>query len=226
VPDLRPRKLPRQARARETVDALLEACARLLRRGGLAAVTTNAIADRAGVSIGSLYEFFPNREAILAELTRRRLERLAAAVEAELDASLALDDPVAATDRLLRALVTAVSADRELYRALLREAPFLRTLPETRRALAALFALGRVGSERARGRVSLPHLEADAWLIGRMVAHAVLEIAWLDEGAPSRELLTRELVRLTFRMIHGRDPDDRGRAPALRRRAARARAAR
>jgi len=127
-------------------------------------------------------------------------------VEAELAGALALGDAAVAADRLLRRIVAEVSADRALYRVLLREARFLRELPETRRALAALFALGRVGSERARDRIALPHLEADAWLIGRMVAHAVLEIAFLDERAADRELLIRELVRLTFRMVHARDP--------------------
>lgn len=218
--DLRPRKRPRQARAQITFDALLEACARLLRRNDWASLTTNAIAERAGVSIGSLYEFFPNREAILAELTRRRLEALASAVEAELEAALALDDPVVAIDRLLRRILAEVSADRALYRALFREARFLRALPETERSLAALLALVRAGSERARDRIALPAPEADAWLIVRMTAQAVLEIAFLDERAPDRELLIRELVRLTFRMVHARDPEGRRRSSSRRKAAA------
>lgn len=230
IPDLRPRKQPRQARARATFEALLEAAARLLREGGLAAVTTNAIAARAGVSIGSLYEFFPNREAILAELTRRRLEALAGTIEAELAAALALGDPQAALDRLLRAIVATVAADQALYVQLLREAPFLRTLPEVRRALAALFALGEAG----RARAGLPLTDADTALIGRMVAHAVLEIASRAEGDPERERLTRALVRLVFRMLQGRDPElgprertaARRRGAAVRRPAARARAER
>jgi len=202
VPDWKPRKLPRQARSRVTVDAILEACARLLERDGYAALTTNHVARRAGVSIGTLYEFFPNREAIVLALARKRLERLAEEVRAGLVEAEGRDAG-AALDLLIRGIVRAVAADRALYRVLLRE---LRGEGrETRRALGAFLELGRVAGERARDRVSLPDPPADAWLIGRMLAQGVLEIAWLERGDLSRERLTRELVRLSHRMIHGRD---------------------
>jgi AcrR family transcriptional regulator len=213
MPDLSPRKRPRQARSRATVDAILEACARILREGGRAPLTTNRIAERAGISIGSLYEFFPNREAILAELARRRLAGLVAEVGTSVESALAERDSARATDLLVRRIVEAVSAERELYRALLRETRFLQSLPETRSAMAALFALGRGGTARAGARVALPYPEEDSWLIGRMVSNAVLEIAFLGRGGPDRELLIRELVRLTHRMIHARDPE----APARKR---------
>lgn len=69
-----PRKSPGQARAQRTVDAILEAAARILREHGPAALNTNAIAARAGVSVGSLYEYFPSKEAILVGLARHQLE--------------------------------------------------------------------------------------------------------------------------------------------------------
>lgn len=71
---LEPRKRPHQQRSAATVDAILEAAARILERRGLDALTTNAVAALAGVSIGSLYQYFPGKAAILAELIRR--ERL------------------------------------------------------------------------------------------------------------------------------------------------------
>lgn len=81
----KPRKTPRQGRSRATVEAILEAAARILEAEGLAGLTTNRTADRAGVSIGSLYQYYPSRDAILAELVRRmRLsmsEGLLAAIE-------------------------------------------------------------------------------------------------------------------------------------------------
>lgn len=204
LPDWKPRKLPRQARSKATVEAILGACARLLERDGYEALTTNHVARRAGVSIGTLYEFFPNREAIVLALAGERLERLAAEVRDGL-AEAEGRDAGAALDLLIRRIVRAVIADRALYRVLLREAKFLQGRRETRQALGAFFELGRLASERARGRVALPDPPADAWLISRMLAHAVLEIAWLERGDLSRERLTRELVRLAFRMIHGRD---------------------
>lgn len=71
-----PRKSPRQARAIATVDVILEATAHILREGGLIDLSTNAIAMRAGVSIGSLYQYFPSKEAVLAELLRSKREQL------------------------------------------------------------------------------------------------------------------------------------------------------
>jgi AcrR family transcriptional regulator len=203
VPDLEPRKVPRQARSRATFDAILEACARLLARGD-GRVTTNQIAESAGVSIGTLYEFFPNRESILAALGHERLARLEGEVSAALEAALSLDEGEA-LGLLIRRIIAAISADRALYRTLLREEPALRALPQTRRLLATLFDLGRGAGERARHRVRLPHLPVDSWLIGRMVANGALEIAFLEDDAPDRELLVGELIRLTFRMLHARD---------------------
>lgn len=74
--DVRPRKRAVQDRSRATVAAVLEATARILGEDGLDAVTTNAVADRAGVSVGSLYQYYPNRDAILADLLRGKLEAL------------------------------------------------------------------------------------------------------------------------------------------------------
>src|SRR5262245_32921689 len=68
---LSPRKLPRQERSRATVEALLEATADILVRHGYVKLTTNRIAERAGVNIASLYQYFPGKHAIVAELRRR-----------------------------------------------------------------------------------------------------------------------------------------------------------
>jgi AcrR family transcriptional regulator len=68
---LSPRKTPKQDRSRATVEALLEATTDILIREGYAKLTTNRIADRAGVNIASLYQYFPGKEAIVAELRRR-----------------------------------------------------------------------------------------------------------------------------------------------------------
>jgi AcrR family transcriptional regulator len=68
---LSPRKTPRQERSRATVEALLEATTDILIREGYAKLTTNRIAERAGVNIASLYQYFPGKEAIVAELRRR-----------------------------------------------------------------------------------------------------------------------------------------------------------
>jgi AcrR family transcriptional regulator len=65
---LKVRKAPGQARSKETVNVILEASARILESQGLRGFNTNAIAAKAGVSVGSLYQYFPNKDAILLAL--------------------------------------------------------------------------------------------------------------------------------------------------------------
>lgn len=72
-PDTQPRKMPTQQRSKATVDAMIEATARILVSDGLDACSTNQIARVAGVSIGTLYQYFPSREALLAALVEREL---------------------------------------------------------------------------------------------------------------------------------------------------------
>jgi AcrR family transcriptional regulator len=67
------RRIPRQARAEETVAAILEGAAQVLEAGGLAAFTTNAVAERAGVSIGTLYQYFADKNALLLALARQQI---------------------------------------------------------------------------------------------------------------------------------------------------------
>ncbi|SDY96290.1 TetR/AcrR family transcriptional regulator [Citreimonas salinaria] len=73
---LNPRKVPRQARSRATCDAILAAAARILERQGDEALNTNRVAEVAGVSIGSLYQYYPTKEAILAELIRAMRQQM------------------------------------------------------------------------------------------------------------------------------------------------------
>jgi AcrR family transcriptional regulator len=73
---LEPRKSPVQKRSAGTVEAVLEAAARILERVGLAGYNTNAIAERAGVSIGSLYQYFPGKDAVTAALIERETATL------------------------------------------------------------------------------------------------------------------------------------------------------
>ncbi|NUG02645.1 TetR/AcrR family transcriptional regulator [Acinetobacter oleivorans] len=74
LPD--PRKRPRQARSTATFEAILEAAARILESLGFAGFNTNAMAELAGVSIGSLYQYFPSKDALIVELIRRERAEL------------------------------------------------------------------------------------------------------------------------------------------------------
>lgn len=79
------RKSPRQKRAAVTFEAIVEAAAHILRSDGAAALTTNAVAARAGVSIGSLYQYFPNKQAIVRALIERAFKHAEAIRPAVID---------------------------------------------------------------------------------------------------------------------------------------------
>ncbi|MFE4857619.1 TetR/AcrR family transcriptional regulator [Streptomyces sp. NPDC056670] len=82
---LQPRKQPRQVRAELTRQRILDAAARVFAEHGYAAGTTNRIAERARVSIGSLYQYYPNKDAILVELLTRHLDAGMAALSRHQD---------------------------------------------------------------------------------------------------------------------------------------------
>jgi AcrR family transcriptional regulator len=139
APDrLRARKRPRQVRSRTTVDAILRAAAQVFAGRGYAATTTNHIAARAGVSIGSLYEYFPGKDALLVALMEAHLAEGEAILEsAGAEAMLSGDDLEPVIGRFVRAMVVFHARDRALHRVLFEEAPFPR---HVRRRLADIEA--------------------------------------------------------------------------------------
>ncbi|MBR9763063.1 MAG: TetR/AcrR family transcriptional regulator [Rhodobacteraceae bacterium] len=78
---LKPRKTPTQSRSRVTVDAIFEATIQVLLKQGMAGLTTSSVAERAGVSVGTMYQYFPNKQALVYALNERFLTRLAENVE-------------------------------------------------------------------------------------------------------------------------------------------------
>jgi AcrR family transcriptional regulator len=116
------RRQPKQRRARQTVDTVLDAVVRLLKRDGFDAVTTNRIAEVAGVSIGSVYQYFPDKRAIFVALHQRHIEEIDRMVETKL-----LEHAASSLDELMRAMIEAMvdahTADPRLYELLLKEVP-------------------------------------------------------------------------------------------------------
>ena len=109
------RLTPRQSRSEATVEAILEATFQLLEQGGVEALTTNHIAERAGVSVGTLYQYFPGKQAILAALAQRQ-----AAAARDRIARIVIDGPrISAVRMIVRALATAFEGTPATRRALL-----------------------------------------------------------------------------------------------------------
>jgi AcrR family transcriptional regulator len=119
---IRPRKAARQERSQVTVDAILEAAARLFAEGGLEDVNTNRIAELAGVSIGSLYQYFPSKQAILGELIDRHSEQTTAALAAKLADFDARPIPDVLRE-IVEILLEADTIDLNLHRVFLDKLP-------------------------------------------------------------------------------------------------------
>ncbi|UWM51889.1 TetR/AcrR family transcriptional regulator [Streptomyces carpaticus] len=123
---LQPRRKPRQVRAELTRDRILSAAAHVFAEYGYAAGTTNRIAERARVSIGSLYQYFPNKDAILAELLLRHIDRGTWTRADRLDLSAG---SLEATVRVLvRDAIDNHRDDPQLLRIMIEEAPLSQEL--------------------------------------------------------------------------------------------------
>ncbi|MEM7411430.1 MAG: TetR/AcrR family transcriptional regulator [Myxococcota bacterium] len=168
------RKRPQQARSRATVDALLEAAAQLFERHGVGATTTDRIAERAGVSVGSLYQYFGDKQALLVALSERHLDEGEAVVRAAFGELAAPDRPL---DEWVAALIeTFVALHRErpaLHRVLTEEGPLPTRVRRRVEALEAAAVEALAGLLRQRTDVRVPD--------SRLAAHFL--VVWVDAVA-------------------------------------------
>ena len=123
------RKQPRQARSADVVAAILEAAARVLATEGAQRFTTARVAERAGVSIGSLYQYFPNKAAILFRLQCEEWRQTTSLLQTILqDAGM---PPLDRLRTLVHAFVTSECEEAAMRAALHDSAPLYRHAPET-----------------------------------------------------------------------------------------------
>lgn len=206
----RPRKAPSQARAHHTIDALLGATARILVTRGWAGLTTNHVARRAGVSVGTLYEWYPSKEALIAALVDRHLAR-AETLLRERVAILAPTAQHAPALALARALATVMvelhEDDPRLHRALTEEIPHpaatrARIAALEREMIAALTAV-----LKARG---VMRAAVAAKMIVLLLESATHRWATGDDGAPiARATLIDELSWMIAGYLLARSPEAR-----------------
>jgi len=196
-PTLKPRKSPRQERARSTVDAILQATAYILKKQGYAGLTTNRIAEKAGVNIASLYQYFPNKEAIVAELLRRHAEdgraKALAVVRGGRSRSLATG-----VRRLVEGMLAEHSVEPDLHRVLTTEA-YRLGLPNVETESDAALA-----EESARWVATTRRKNADLALwIAKTAVHAVVHMAFLERPHDARNpaVLAEELTRLVVKYL-------------------------
>ncbi len=119
-----PRRSPQQRRSQEMCDRIVEAAARVFADEGYARGTTNRIAEEAGVSIGSLYQYYPNKDALLAELVRRHIRDGADEIAKRLvSVDIGLQTVEERTRMFVEATVALHREDVALHRVLFEESP-------------------------------------------------------------------------------------------------------
>ena len=120
---------PTQSRSKFTVSAILEAATYVFVEKGLSATTTNEVAERAGVSISSLYQYFPNKNALVAALTETHLNEMMTLISQGLSQYLqsSIDELV---HQLVSLVINAHSINPELHRVLIEESGIDRATKE------------------------------------------------------------------------------------------------
>ena len=194
------RRKPKQARSKFLVDAIMTASAQLLRELGPEATTTNLIAERAGVSVGSLYQYFPNKSALYTELARRHVARLEQDLQPVLER--VATEPIPALFRgVVESLFQVATVDAPLYAALHRLSLWGQTsdvmLEFRYRAEARLGVLFML--RQADFPQPLPDPELAARIVVRAVA-GLLDAAMFEEPSTVRD---PRLLDETTRMISG-----------------------
>jgi AcrR family transcriptional regulator len=190
------RRTPQQERSREMVERIIAAGQRVLLRDGYERTTTNRVADEADISPGSLYQYFPDKETILAAV----IDRYAADLSTELTAVLAdrLDEP---GPELVRAaftgLLDVLSENIEYLRLVVEVLPraqfgsWTTALEQRISDLVTAY----LSINKSQTRVDEP--ATSAWILVRMVEHLTIQYV-LEQPAIPREKFIDEMVEMTL----------------------------
>lgn len=155
----KPVRQARQARSKATVDSIVEAAARILAEEGWPDLNTNAIARRAGVSVGSVYEYFADKQAIIDLIIDRHLARGEALLAEAANALVANPSVNAVVDALVSGFIRLHQDDPRLHRVLSSEVP---VSPVQRARVDALRArIVSVVASALTGHVESPELKAN-----------------------------------------------------------------
>ncbi|MGA9522294.1 MAG: TetR/AcrR family transcriptional regulator [Myxococcaceae bacterium] len=199
-PSMSPRKLPRQDRAKATVDAILKATARILVKEGYEATSTNRVALAAGVSVGSLYQYFPSKEALILAVMERHVDAILGRLQSRLIELI--DEPLEKVAReLVHELIEAHRVNPKLHQVLIQQVPRmgkLTCLDEVDHRLAQLVCAYLTAH---RDEVDVENPELTAYVIvkaAEAVTHSVINERpeLLDNGG-----LEKELVRLILSYV-------------------------
>ncbi|PPQ35587.1 transcriptional regulator, TetR family [Rhodoblastus acidophilus] len=193
------RKRPKQARSQTTVLTIFEATAQILDQEGEKSLTTNRVAERAGFSIGTLYQYFPNMDAILLAMIDKERQRLIAHLEQFIVEAESSDaDPTLLIRLFVRALIDGFGVAPTIFRPLLKRGWQLDHTPEVMASAQALAARIQLAIVR-RNHPAFPPPDDAAMFVATRGALGVIRAAVHEDsvliGTPDFE---DALVRLAI----------------------------
>ena len=165
---INPRKLASQERSRATVDALLEATARVLIREGYDRASTNRIAELAGVSIGSLYQYFPSKEALVAAVIDRHTQEISEVTRNALVKAAARPIEVAARE-FVSVAIDGHRVNPKLHGVLAEQIPRVGRLQNMEAIQQEGYALVRAYLEAHREEIDVVDLDLAAFVLVTVV---------------------------------------------------------
>jgi AcrR family transcriptional regulator len=193
------RRAPTQERAQRTIEAIFEATAQIVEHEGEGALTTNKVAQKAGFSIGTLYQYFPSKEAIVLAMSQRERERFMAAMQAALDKAVREKlDARAAIREVVRLLLDSFANGPRLRRTKVRmvwRMAHYDPITQSRREAAErqAMALATLGDPRLR-----PPNPAMMFVVTRAVMGAIRNASLEDSPLLGTREFEDELVRLVW----------------------------
>ena len=192
------RRMPRQARALHTVDVILTAAAQVLVERGYAKTSTNHVAKIAGVSIGSLYQYFRNKDELILAVVDRHASSILDLLQSTM-ADYADADLDVAVRQFVKAMVAVHQLNPQLHRVCIEQ--ILNLGIERLISLrAAAVAVVRQQLHKRRGDIDIDDLDTAAYVLV-VTVDAVVHSAFIGSDAPDLERLGQELVQVILRYL-------------------------
>ena len=199
-PRTTPRKKPRQQRSQDTVTCILDATARVLCSTGYDRASTNRVALAAGVSVGSLYQYFPSKEALVAALVDRHVEQMTSLVKAKLT-EVSTAPLEVAVRTIIDVMFDAHRIDPRLHKVLIEQVPRVGKLEHVVGVEREVEVLVTVFLAARKGEIRRTQLEAAAFVLCNLV-EAVTHAAVLAElMVPRRSEVAAELTDMVLRYL-------------------------
>jgi AcrR family transcriptional regulator len=198
------RRRPRQARSRATVQRIVDAGARVLEDAGYHGASTNRIAVEAGVSPGSLYQYFTDKDEIVAAIIERLIEDFAEGIAPALHHAVTIDDPATRVRTVIEAVLGVLESQAVLLRALVDRVPAADQAEALRPVRARITDFIHHTLATQRDQLRHDDLDRTAWTILELTQHLPVRYV-LDRPPIPQEAFIEDLTQIVLDLAYGRE---------------------